>query len=145
MTTFAGLQEWNLVGGVWGLAQTFQSGVVGMLSEPAGLGWTVEEDGLRNITGRENSDGTFTIYGTTSTTSDELTHDLGADPNEIVSITVGSNSTAANDGFTVLETAAVGERFGGVALTPPVPEPQTYALMLAGLGILLVVRRRRAP
>jgi hypothetical protein len=142
VTTFAGLQEWKLSGSVWTLAQTFQNGLIGMLSTPAGLGWSVEEDGLRNITGRENADGSFSIFATTSTVSDELTHDLGADPNEIVSITIGAGATAANTSFTVLETAAVGDRFGGVAIAP-VPEPETYALMLAGLGLLAALARRR--
>ena len=84
----------------------------------------------------------FTLYATTSTVSDELTHDLGADPNEIVSITVGASSTAANTSFSVLDSAAVGDRFGGVALAAPVPEPETYALLIAGLGALAWRRRR---
>lgn len=37
----------------------------------------------------------------------------------------------------------VGDRFGGVAIAP-VPEPETYALMLGGLGPLGFVGRRRA-
>jgi hypothetical protein len=143
VTTFAGLQEWKLVGGTWNLAETFQNGLVGQLTTPAGLGWSVEEDGLRNIAGRENGDGSFTIFGTTSTVSDELTHDLGADPNELVSITIGANSTAANTSFSVIETAAVGERLGGVAIAP-VPEPETYALLLAGLSLIGFARRRRS-
>jgi len=143
-TTFAGLQEWLLVGGSWQLSQTFQSGLVGTFAAGTGLPWQVEEDGLRNITGEQNADGSFTIFGTTSTVSDELTHDLGADPNEIVSITIGANSTAANTAFSVFESAAAGERFGGVAIAPAVPEPGTYALMFAGLGgIALQLRRRR--
>jgi len=31
--------------------------------------------------------------------SDDLTHDLGADPNELVSIRIGANSTASNTFF----------------------------------------------
>lgn len=143
VTTFAGLQEWKLNGGVWNLAQTFQQGVVGQTTTPDGLTWQVEQDGLRNIAGKQNADGTFTIYATTSTVSNETTHDLGADPNEVVSITIGADSTAANTSFTVLETATAGERFGGVAIAP-VPEPESYALMLGGLGLLgFTVRRRK--
>jgi hypothetical protein len=142
VTTFAGLQEWKLSNGVWSLSQTFQSGLVGQVSTPNGLTWQVEEDGLRNLTGKRNADGSFTLYATTSTVSDELTHDLGADPNEIVSITIGSDSTAFNTAFTVFESAAAGERFGGVAIAP-VPEPETYAMLLLGLSAVGLVRRRR--
>lgn len=35
-------------------------------------------------------------------------------------------------------------RFPGVSIESPVPEPTTYALMGAGLGLLALVRRRRA-
>jgi hypothetical protein len=108
---------------------------VGQTYTPSGLNWEVEEDGLRNITGEVNSDGSFTIFGTTSTVSDELTHDLGADPNELVSIRIGANSTAANTSFTVLDTSLAGARFGGVAITP-VPEPGTDILLVGGLGAI---------
>ena len=79
---------------------------------------------------------------TTSTVSNELTHDLGGDPNELVSIHITAASTSANTSFTVLETAAAGERLGGVAVAP-VPEPQTYALMLGGLIAIGALARRR--
>ena len=143
VTTFAGLQEWTLSGGTWHNVATFQKGLLDRSAylEGGGASWHVSTDGLRNIAGHVNADGSFTIYGTTSTVSDELTHDLGADRNELVSITIGAGSTAANTSFSVLQTAAAGERLGGVALA--VPEPETYALMLAGLAALGLVKRRR--
>lgn len=139
-----GLQLWKADdAGNWSLAQTFQQGLVGQKYSPNGLGWQVQEDGLRNIAVQKNADGTWTVYGTTSTVSDELTHDLGADPNEIVSITIDANSTAANTAFSVLSVANVGERFGGLAMAP-VPEPESYALALAGLAMLgLTANRKR--
>jgi hypothetical protein len=143
-TTSGGLQEWKLANGTWSLYQTFQSGLIDQATTNTGLGWSVKQDGLRNITGRTNADGSFTIFGTTSTVSDEALHDLGADPNELVSITIGANSTAANTTFSVLQSAAVGSRLGGVALAP-VPEPESYAMLLAGLGLMgLVARRKKA-
>ncbi len=116
VTSFAGLQEYKLVSGVWTLAATFQKGLLDQTAAtPTGLTWKVQTDGLRNISGKTNADGSFTIYATTSTVSDEITHDLGADPNELVAITVTAASTAASTSFTVLKNSATGERFGGVA------------------------------
>jgi len=146
-TAQAGLQEWTLNNGSWSEVAVFQKGLIDQATYTQGLSWNVKTDGLRNLTGTTNADGSFTLYATTSTVSDELTHDLGADPNQIVSITVGAGSTASNTSFQVLQTAAAGERFGGVALAPSVtavPEPQTWALMLAGLvGVGRIARRRR--
>jgi hypothetical protein len=142
-TNNSGLQEYKLVNGTWQLAATFQQGLLTQTSYTGGLPWNVYTDGLRNISGQKNADGSFTIFGTTSTVSDEQTHDLGADPNELVSITIGANSTAANTSFSVLETASAGQRLGGVAVVP-VPEPETYALMMIGLGLVGFAARRRA-
>jgi hypothetical protein len=143
--SLGGLKEYvKDANGVWNLAQNFQLGLIGQQSTPNGLGWLVQQDGLRNITVKDNGDGTFTVFGTTSTVSDELTHDLGADPNEIVSITIDpTKSTAANTAFTVMSTAAMGERFGGLAIAPSVPEPESYALALVSLGLLGAVARRQ--
>lgn len=146
ITSEAGLQEWTLKSGTWTKVATFQQGLLDQATYTQGLPWSVKTDGLRNLTGTTNADGSFTLYATTSTVSDEQTHDLGADPNEIVSITIGANSTAANTSFTVLQTAAYGERFGGVALAPSVtavPEPEHWALLLAGLPLIGVIARRR--
>jgi hypothetical protein len=118
VTTFAGLAEYKLVSGTWTLVATFQAGLLDQPAYKAGLPWNVKADGLRNLAGRANGDGSFTIYATTSTVSDETTHDSGADPNQLVRITVAANSTPANTSFTVLQSAAMGERLGGVAIVP---------------------------
>ncbi len=47
-----------------------------------GLPWAPATDGLRNITGRVNRDGTVTIWAVTSTVSGS--GDQGADPNKVV-------------------------------------------------------------
>jgi uncharacterized protein (TIGR03437 family) len=77
-------------------------------------------DGLRNITGKVNGDGTVTIWAVTSTVS--ANGDQGADPNMLVSITdTLANTTAASaasEKFTVLMTATAGEVFRGIALAP---------------------------
>ena len=143
-TSNAGLDEYTFFGGKWTEVAVFQKGLLDQAGYSDGLPWTVNTDGLRNLTGEVNANGTFTLFATTSTVSDEATHDQGADPNELVSITIGANSTAANTAFTVLETAGYGERLGGVALAP-VPESGNAAMMLAGLGLLgWRARRRRA-
>ena len=118
VTTFAGLAEYKLLSGTWTRVATFQSGLLDQATYKAGLPWNIKTDGLRNIAGKVNSNGSFTIFATTSTVSDELAHDLGADPNQLVSITIDANSAAANTAFTVLQTAVAGERLGGVAIVP---------------------------
>ena len=47
--------------------------------------WAPAIDGLRNLTGQVNGDGTVTLYAATSTVS--FNGDQGADPNSLVSIT----------------------------------------------------------
>ena len=117
-TTFAGLAEYKLVGGTWSRVATFQKGLLDQPTYTQGLPWNIKADGLRNIAGTVNADGSMTIYATTSIVNDDAGHDSGADPNQLVSITIDANSTPANTSFTVLQTAPAGERFGGVAVAP---------------------------
>ena len=141
-TSNAGPDEYNFIGGKWNETAVFQKGLLDQAGYSDGLPWTVNTDGLRNLTGEVNADGTFTLFATTSTVSNESTHDQGADPNELVSITIGATSIPDDTSFTVLETAGYGERLGGVALAP-VPEPANVALLFAGLGLLGFCARRR--
>jgi hypothetical protein len=138
----AGLGEYKLQNGLWNKVATFTNGLIGQASYSQGLPWNVYTDGLRSLTGLANPDGSFQLWATTATTSNDTGHDLGADPNELVTITVNADGTAAP--FTVLQTAAAGERIGGVAVAAVVPEPETYGLVLAGLtAVGVLVRRRR--
>ena len=76
--TTAGLQKWVFNGTSWNLAYTLSSGLNlgGPYTVPGyptgdnsatGLPWAPATDGLRNITGRVNRDGTVTIWAITST------------------------------------------------------------------------------
>jgi hypothetical protein len=87
---------------------------------PNGLPWSPATDGLRNITGRVNWDGTVTIWAITSTISGD--GDQGADPNRLVMIT--DNLAAAgpkppsDESFRVVRTAQFAEVFRGISFTP---------------------------
>ena len=127
--TTAGLQKWVLSGGSWKLAYTLQAGLdlgtpYTVPGYPAGdnpatgLPWAPGTDGLRNITGRVNQDGSVTIWAITSTVSGG--GDQGADPNKLVAITdyVGATAPAASEAFHVVKAAGFGQVLRGVSYTP---------------------------
>jgi len=82
--------------------------------------WAPAPDGLRNITGRVNTDGTVNIWAITSTISGNGDH--GADPNQLVfvtdELTDTSNTPPPSAQFAVLKTAGYGEVLRGVAFAP---------------------------
>jgi hypothetical protein len=131
--TTAGLQKWvfNSSTSTWTLAYTLQTGL--NLGTPytvhgyptgtntvTGLPWSPATDGLRNITGQVNRDGTVTIWAITSTVSGN--GDTGADPNRLVTITDRlantSATVAARERFFTLRSAEFGEVLRGVSFTP---------------------------
>lgn len=131
--TNAGLEKWVFDSSTktWNLAYTLTNGL--NLGTPytvwgyptgtnsaTGLPWAPATDGLRNITGKVNPDGTVTIWAITSTVSGN--GDTGADPNKLVVITDKlSNTTAAGAGwerFVTLRSAGFGEVLRGVSFTP---------------------------
>jgi hypothetical protein len=99
-------------------------------------------DGLRNLTGRVNTDGTVTIWAVTSTVSNN--GDQGADPNKLVMIAdVLANTTAsgaANESFVTLETAGYGEVLRGVAFTPGTLAPPAPASLPVTSGAVVYSR-----
>jgi hypothetical protein len=127
--TTAGLQKWVFDGTSWNLAYTLSNGLgLGVPYQvtnypmgdnaATGLPWAPATDGLRNITGRVNADGSVTIWAITSTVSGN--GDQGADPNKLVSITdqPSATSPAAGESFQTVQTAANGQVLRGVSFTP---------------------------
>jgi hypothetical protein len=127
--TTAGLQKWVLSGGSWHLAYTLSSGLA--LGTPytvpgyptgdnaaTGLPWAPATDGLRNITGRVNRDGTVTVWAVTSTVSGG--GDQGADPNKLVAVTdrPPAAAPAAGESFRTVRAAGYGQVLRGVSFTP---------------------------
>ena len=126
--TTAGLQKWVREAGTWKLAYTLNDGL--NLGAPytvpgyptgnnpaTGLPWAPATDGLRNITGRVNRDGTVTIWAVTSTVSGN--GDQGADPNKLVAVTDNlSTVTPPAESFTTVRAAGFGEVLRGVSFTP---------------------------
>jgi hypothetical protein len=127
--TTAGLQKRVFNGTSWNLAYTISAGLnLGVPykvpgyptgDNPAtGLPWAPATDGLRNITGRVNPDGSVTVYAITSTVSGN--GDQGADPNKLVAVTddPSASAPAAGEAFSLVRAAGSGEVLRGVSLTP---------------------------
>ena len=131
--TTAGLQKWvfSAKTGTWSLAYTLQNGLhIGTPYTVAGyptgtnaataLPWSPATDGLRNITGRVNRDGTVTIWAITSTVSGG--GDPGADPNNLVAITDRLSNTnpayAAKETFVTVRRSGFAEVLRGISFTP---------------------------
>jgi hypothetical protein len=127
--TTAGLQKWVFNGTTWNLAYTLSNGLgLGVPYQvtnypmgdnaATGLPWAPATDGLRNLTGRVNPDGSVTIWAITSTVSGN--GDQGADPNKLVSITdqPGAASPAPGESFQTVQSAGYGQVLRGVSFTP---------------------------
>jgi hypothetical protein len=127
--TTAGLQKWVFDGttSTWKLKYVLYAGLdLGLPytipgyptgnNSVTGLPWAPATDGLRNITGRVNGDGTVTIWGVTSTVSGN--GDQGADPNKLVIITDTLASTTPATTFTTIRTAGFAEVLRGLSFTP---------------------------
>ncbi|MGF6917911.1 hypothetical protein [Paraburkholderia sp. 40] len=129
----AGLQKWVYNAGTksWTLAYTLQKGLsLGQQytvngyptgsNVATGLPWAPATDGLRNLTGTVESDGTVMLWAITSTVSGN--GDTGADPNKLVAIRdLLKNTTAAGaaqEQFVTVRSAGFAEVLRGVSFTP---------------------------
>ena len=127
----AGLQKWvyNSTAGQWQLAYTLQNGLnLGTpytvrgyptgINSVTGLPWAPATDGLRNLTGQVNRDGTVSIWAVTSTVSGG--GDQGADPNQLVEITdpLKATTAASWEEFRTVVPAEYNQVVRGVSFTP---------------------------
>ncbi len=174
-STTAGLEKWtlNTTTNTWGLDYTLQSGLnlgtpyavanSGSNSFPTGLNdtdggtglpWAPATDGLRNLVGQVNGNGSVTIWASTSTVSGS--GDQGSDPNQLVSITdnLASTTLPNNESFSTVMPATYGQVIRGVSFTPttvpPVATPEVPTVLLlplvvvvVGGGVFYVQRKRR--
>ncbi len=142
-STTAGLQKWVFNGTQWNLAYTIQSGLnlgtpyrvqngpkgqvyptgensyVNSSGQTVDLGiWAPANDGLRNLTGRVNPNGTVTLWSTTSTVSGS--GDQGADPNSLVTVTddLGATTQPTWEHFKTVIGPKWGQVVRGVSFTP---------------------------
>ena len=127
----AGLQKWvyDASAGEWKLTYVLQNGLrLGTpytvrgyptgTNDTTGLPWPPATDGLRNITGRVNRDGTVTIWAVTSTVSGG--GDQGADPNQLVAVTdqLGATALPSQESFRSVVPALDDQVVRGVSFTP---------------------------
>jgi hypothetical protein len=151
----AGLGKYSLVNGTWQLDYNLTLGLnLGQNytvngSEPGG-NYTAATDGLRNITGVVNANGTVSLYAITSTVDNYANEDEGADPNKLLAINdTLSDTTAsqsASESFSTLETASYGQVLRGVSFTPEaVPEPSTTSMLILALlgGAVFAWKRKK--
>lgn len=149
---YAGLQKYSLNTNtnVWSLDYTLTLGLnLGQAYTVNGQGgsYTAYTDGLRNLTGVVNANGTVSLYAITSTVDNYTNEDFGADPNELVAITDTLADTSASqvtgESFTTLEQASAGTVLRGVSFTPvAAPEPGSWALAGICLAVFAWLRQR---
>jgi predicted lipoprotein with Yx(FWY)xxD motif len=163
-STTAGLQKWSFdsSAGQWQLDYTLQGGLdlgapyhvasqgkqeypTGLNNTDSGTGlpWAPATDGLRNLTGRVNPNGTVSLWAATSTVSGS--GDQGADPNKLVEITDDLGATSASqvthEKFHTVIDATYGQVVRGVSFTPGTPltngdttSPQSSSPVIPGVA-----------
>jgi hypothetical protein len=158
---YAGLEKWSYSSAQskWILDYTLTNGLnigtnytVSGTNNGSSGSYTTAPDGLRNITGQVNGDGTVTIYAITSTASSEggtatgasgsvwptnNAIDEGCDPNQLVKIndtlSYTTASQASSESFAILETAGYGQVLRGISFAPSVPTSDTPTMPVWGL------------
>jgi hypothetical protein len=109
-----GLQKWvlNPTTGVWTLQYTLSAGL-NLVVNSSGTANTSGTTGLIGLTGVVNANGTVTFYATNSTIGDTNQTYVYT-----ITDTISATAPAANETFTVIDTAAPDTNVRGIALAP---------------------------
>jgi hypothetical protein len=110
-----GLQKWTLIPttGVWTLQYTLSTGLNLVENASAAPADTSGTTGLIGLTGVVNANGTVTFYATNSTIGDTNQTYVYT-----ITDTISATAPAANESFTVIDTAAPDTNVRGIALAP---------------------------
>lgn len=112
-------------------------------SNPAtGFQWTGDNTGVfQNVTITYSN---FTNDGSNITGWDESVVTSGGSSNPSVSYSVSGQSIASISSFRIQMKGAEGDFYVDNVNIVAIPEPTTWAMLLGGLGVVALLRRRRA-
>lgn len=130
---------------------SFSSTVTGSFTDT----WTFNLDGpstvAASLTNVEITFGAFTYNGINNFSAwlngVPLVSAASTSGSATVTVLAGGSSLPAGNGFnlTISGTAlAGGASYGGNIAVAPVPEPESYVMLMAGLGAIAVIARRRS-
>jgi hypothetical protein len=141
-----GLQKWVLTDGTWTFAYDLAAGLNLVNNDQANASTNTAAGvtGLFGLTGELVNGGSNVELFATSYGLNELSPSYLFEITDDLSATSGTDASVESESFNTLYSAPAGTSIRGVAFAPQaVPEPGTWGLATAGLGLLLTFQRAR--